>query len=368
MTKLRGTPTRRLCIVMAAAAALALAACSSGSSTGSTGSTGSTTTARGTRTVNVGFTIHPKGSKLSIAFVNSGEANAYGAEMKAVAVAWAAKNHVSLTDMDSNFSPDTELDLIQNAISSGKYNAISTLPLDPHLLCTILTKTAPDDGIMVSSLNSPVCDADTEAGDIDAGWTPGLLNVSYPGAAKQALISLAQKCAQLAPGPQQVTMITGPAYLSDTADAMTAFKAIPNFTINQQLISQNIDTADGLSLTQTALLSHPKTSLIYTLYGSVSAGVVTALQDAGKTAGKVKVCGVAGGTTADITDLREGWITAEAVNDPKKFVIASLQSILNAWNGIASPRVVDLGAAGQVVPYTQPEILTQATASQIAPY
>lgn len=361
MTRLYGTRARAAGIAVVAAAALALAACSSGATTGST------TAASGTRTVNVGFSIHPKGSKLSIAFINSGEGNAYGAEMKAVAEAWASKNHVSLTDMDSNFSPDTQLNLLQDAISSGKYNAIATLPLDPHLLCTILTKTAPRAGIIVSSLNSPVCDADTKAGDVDAGWSPGLLNVSYPGAAGQALTALAQKCAQEVPGRQQVLMITGPAYLSDTTDAIQAFKAIPTFNVDQQLISNNYDTADGLSLTQTALQSHPQTSLIYTDYGSISAGVVTALRSAGK-AGKVKVCGVAGGTTADIADLRAGWITAEVVNDPKRFVTASLQSILNAWNGIPSPRVVDLNSAGKVVPYGEPEILTQATASQITPY
>ena len=369
-SRLPGTRKGLLALTTAAVLALGLAACSnSPSSTGSSATSadgpGSTSSAAsGTRSVNVGFTIHPAGSKLSIAFIDLGESNTYGAEMATVAKTWAAANDVSLTVFDANFSADTELDLIQNAISSGKYNAIATLPLDPNLMCNILSKTAPAANIMVSLLNTPICNAITKVGDVDAGWTRGTLNVSYPGALGSGVLALAQKCAALAPGPQKVAMITGPATAGSTIDALKAFRSIPTFTITQDLITPDFSDADGVSLTETALQSHPDTTIIFTVGGPLSVGAASVLRAQGLV-GKVKVCGLSGGTIADIAALKAGGISVEEIGDPQVFVTASLLSLKEAWDGIASPRVITLNSAGQVAPYSVPEILTPSTASQI---
>ena len=357
-------------LATAALLALSLAACSntpssSGSSAASSaGPGGASSGTSGSRPVNVGYTIHPAGSKLSIAFIDLGESNTYGAKMASVASAWAAANDVNLTVFDANFSADTELDLIQDAISSGKYNAIATLPLDPNLLCNILSKKAPAANIMVSLLNTPICGAITKVGDVDAGWTPGTLNVSYPGALGSGVLALAQKCATLAPGPQKVAMITGPPTAGSTIDALEAFRSIPTFTITQDLITPDFSDAAGVSLTQTALESHPDTTIVFTVGGPLSVGVASVLRSEGLS-GKVKICGLSGGTTQDIAALKAGEITVEEIGDPQVFVTASLLSLKDAWDGMASPRVITLSPAGQVAPYTTPEILTPSTASEM---
>ncbi len=67
--------------------------------------------------------------KVSIAFLTFAVANSYDQPMLAAAKAAAASEHASLTVLDANNNPATQLSQLQDATSSGKYNGIITEPI-----------------------------------------------------------------------------------------------------------------------------------------------------------------------------------------------------------------------------------------------
>ena len=61
----------------------------------------------------------------------------------------AAKKYGVTVDMfDSNWTPATQFNQAQNAISSGKYQAILAEMNDGNQACAILSKEAPAKGVM----------------------------------------------------------------------------------------------------------------------------------------------------------------------------------------------------------------------------
>ena len=67
--------------------------------------------------------------KLEIAYLSFAVANSYDAPMLAAAKAAAAAGNANLTVFDANLVPADQVKQLQDAVASGKYDAIITQPL-----------------------------------------------------------------------------------------------------------------------------------------------------------------------------------------------------------------------------------------------
>ena len=124
---------RSAAIAAVAVATLALAACSTPAAGGASDDSG-------------------KGKTLQIAYISFAVANTYDAPMLAEAQKVADANNAQLTVLDGNLDPNTQVQLIQDAIASGQYDGMITQPIfGPAILDVV--KQAIDAGITVVNID-----------------------------------------------------------------------------------------------------------------------------------------------------------------------------------------------------------------------
>ena len=93
---------------------------------------------------------------LKIAFVSAGLSLPTGTQQKKGVEEVAKKYGATVTTFDSQFDPTRQFGLIQNVVSSGKYNVLVTLPIVGQQLCTILTTSCWRNAAPPAGRRSPV--------------------------------------------------------------------------------------------------------------------------------------------------------------------------------------------------------------------
>jgi ribose transport system substrate-binding protein len=348
--------------------AFTASACSSSSNASSPGGSASSSTGK-TVSINVGAAkpIELSGSP-RIAYFVAGSTNAYEvAIMKAARAAAAKVPGATITFFDPNFSAATQLNQIQDAIATKKYNAFIVQPNDGQLLCTVLTKTAPADNIAVIALDSPLC-GQASAPTWASQYTPGLLQFVGIYTSDLETQYLEWMAAQN-PGPQKVIALTGPALFPNTPMAESALKNVqakyPNFKLVAQAAT-DFSTLEGQQKTLPLLTANPGVTIVYSVYSDITQGVAAAIKQAGLS-GKVKVYDI-GLSSWDVGALKDGQLAGSLSTDyPIYDANETLNALQEAFSGKAPPHVV----ANDGYPYTQylangdtkPIIITPSTVS-----
>lgn len=167
----------RLLAVAVCAALIAACGSSSSSSSSSTSAASASTTASSS------------GKPVKIAFLSFAVANTYDAPMLAAAKSAAASNGATLTVLDANNDPATQLSQLEAATSSGQYNALIVEPIfGPGLITAVEAaihkgiKVANVDEILGSNLTSHAAEVPGLAANIvfvsyDLGYRMGELTV-----------------------------------------------------------------------------------------------------------------------------------------------------------------------------------------------
>lgn len=321
----RGQQARPRLLLLAVAGVLtaALAACSSGGSSSGSSSGGSKPI---TLTGGSGPLVKPSGghslSSLNLAVFYNPTNNAYIAAYNRTAPAVAKQLGIKLTVFDA---PDeaTQLNQIQTAEASGRYNAWVVAAVDPDQECKLLLSIGKKVPLLV--LNQGLCGHNT--------YTPG--TVSFVGSqTRQVFSQFFNYISHQNPGGGQIALLTGPALNYNTNNCEAGFKAMlkahPNFTTvaNEQL---DYTQAQAFTATTDLLHSHPGVKIIITDYSDMTVGAARAVHQAGQT-GKIQVYDL-GASTQAIQDVEAGEITMSDPLLPVTEMAASIKAMVRYWEG-----------------------------------
>jgi ribose transport system substrate-binding protein len=239
----------------------------------------------------------------------------------------------TMTQFDGQGSATTQLNQIQDALQSGKYNAAIAAPIDGQLTCQDLSKQAAQAGWLVAIPNLALCGRGNDVGP--ALRAPGTL--TYVGGTEQPDYwrSYLTWIAQQNPGPQQVLALTDPpAPFPLTTNFQTALDAVQKAYPNFKVVGEDSTdlTVAGAFQKMTALIqAHPSATVLITMFSTETQGAVQALQAAGKL-GKIKIYDK-GTTPWAAAALRKGTIVASSPERAVTSTATMLQAILNAREG-----------------------------------
>jgi ABC-type sugar transport system substrate-binding protein len=352
---------RRL-LGLCAAAGVAVAICAPGSGA-STGQTFKIPVGGGQY-----VTVHKGPVKIALFLPGSGNTwliNAIDQAKKEAAISGAQVT----TFIGGDFVESTEYAQIQDAITSGKYNGIVVLWAYGAQTCHLLTQSAPSAGILVSTIDFPICGLFAKEGN--AQVPPGVLN--YVGGTYEVSTMAAwlNRLAQINTGPQQVVVFNGPAVNPLTINTKTALTAFLPHHSNWSIVGQeytDYSITKGFTDAQNVLQAHPGVTLILSPESDVTTGIIRALKAAGKI-GKVKVAEL-GGNSQSIAEIKSGELEMTVAQYPRSEIMASVASIVNAIeHGRVGPRF--LQNAGHPLDAGQkpgaPELVTKANVNTYTP-
>lgn len=248
----RHRDVRLLTVVAPLVCAAVIAGCGSSSSSSKTSSTNKSTSS----------TASSSGKPAKIAFLSFAVANTYDAPMLAAAKSAAASSGATLTVLDANNNPATQLSQLEAATTSGSYNALIVEPIfGPGLVNAV--EAAISKGIKVANVDETLGSNYTT----DASPVPGLsANIVFVSS------DLGSKMGKLA-----VEACAAKHYSPCTVGFLYDFKATPfdialrqgfNSAIaghNVQVVTEGQDQytiTGGANASQTMMAAHPNLDLI----------------------------------------------------------------------------------------------------------
>jgi len=279
-----------------------------------------------------------KGEPLKIAEFDYGQQVPYNVALAKGVRDAAAANGAEVTMFDARINPATQRNQIQNALASGRFNAMIVVAVDGDAVCQQVSRDIPAAGIPVVVLADEICGRDANSGD--ELWNPG--TVAYVGEDNASLYrGFMDKVLEQVGGRGEAIAVVGPPAVSvtkvfaqtvrDTAAANPGFKladvAYTDFT-----------SASALTRTQNLLNAHPDADAIVMMYGGQLPGVVQAVKQAGRS-DAVKVFDI-GGAGPDKAAILAGDLAFSAPFYPQTegYCAADMLAALHAGRKV--PRVV----------------------------
>jgi ribose transport system substrate-binding protein len=238
-------PVRLLAVAVAAALALIISACSNPS----------------TSTSSTSATINPQGKKLSIGFFGFAKANSFAQATWAGIQEYAQTHNATATFVDSNFDGPTQVNELQDAVISKRYNVVIVQANDGTAMVEPV-RQAVAAGITVVIEFTPVGGQYNTA----APQVPGTINIIDPPTVNgQGLAKLGlEACKTVTTGKCQVAYLQGFAdYPLDTARtnaAVAALKAGGADVISNLVGGYTQDS--GRAAMQDLLQAHPNVNVV----------------------------------------------------------------------------------------------------------
>jgi len=306
---------------------------------------------------------------LNIAFVASGLQTPLGvAEQKGVEKV-ASEHDIPVTTFDGLLEPNKQYSLFQNVIGSGKYNVIITNPTGGEQACEILSKTAPEKGIVVVVMDNPICGLEFESAKGDGLWAPGTLASAGMITNIEGLQAQADACAKETGGGEAI-LINGNPEVPSSKLLTEAYKNT-DLKIVADYATKNYEASESLEETAAGLTAHPDVSVIATIFPPLTEAAMQAVRSAGKTPGvDVKFCNLPGGTEKMLDFVKSGEVTVDNYVNNEWISIAATQSVIDAVEGKEVPRVIVPGTDGKIEKSGTtiwPTIITKANVDQFEP-
>ncbi|BEP13873.1 sugar ABC transporter substrate-binding protein [Acidothermaceae bacterium B102] len=282
-----------------------------------------------------------------IAYFPAGNENNYLTIRGAALNAAVAKiPGATVTTFNADWDATKQLNMIQSAITSKKFNAFVVDTDDGPGECKILTTTAPAANIAVVDLSGPICGLSSKPNGRDqvANGTIGAVGNNSILAVHDYLKYMIKNN----PGPQKVIVVTGPPLHPLTPEIDAALALIksedPQFQIVAN-VSTDFSTLQGQQKTAPLLVAHPDATIIFSAYADITVGALTAIKAAGKS-GKIKVYDQFG-SKAIVADIKSGTVAATTGGYPAGSAQAGIEMIRLAFQGKQGPRI-QLGDGGPV--------------------
>jgi ribose transport system substrate-binding protein len=274
--------------------AMFVAACSSG--TASTAPSTAASAAAPSTAASAAAVPSANDKTLEIAYLSFAVANSYDAPMLAAAKAAAAAGNANLTVFDANLDPATQVKQLQDAVASGKYDAIITQPLygagmveDVKKAIAAGIKVGNIDQVLGADMTTP--DSQIEGLSSNVAFVPSELG-------KKIGNLVVTACADVKANPCNVGYIWSvKAAALDVALKKAFDEAIashPEIKVVSDSGESFYTTALGLKAAQDIVAAHPDVSVIVSADQAIT-GAVTAVKDIKD---KVRLVGYGGGAVA----------------------------------------------------------------------
>jgi len=314
--------------------------------------------------VGTGKPVQMKTGPLKIGVFMNAMSNTWQKNITQHEIARAKKYGYSVTVQDFNYDQQKMLNAMQTAVTNKTYDAWIVNPIDGVASCNMLTKTAPQNNIVVAVTGTPICGRDLNPAD--HLWSPGTYSQTSVAPSwdyYQRWFAATQKAN---PGAQKVALVLGPANNgADIAAVETAkrfMKAHPEFQVTDYLYG-DFTAPTAFSQVQTYLQAHPDTTLLMSIYSpDLSQGTVKAVQSLGKT-GKVKISDM-GGSQYTVDQIKAGGIQLTLPYYPGLSGDLAVESIHDAQMGKTPPiRVYDEVPGG----LAKAQVITSANVGSFKP-
>ena len=288
--------------------------------------------------IGAGKTISVEGPP-HIAYFPGGSGDVYLAK-RAEHIVEAVKDipGATLATFDSNWNPQRQLNMLENAIASGKYNAFIVDTSDGDGQCKTLTQDAPGANIAVVNVSTAICGLymKPDGRDAVADGTIGAVGNNSINAIHNYLNYMADHNS----GKQKVLVVTGPLLhpLAPQIDAAVEMikKERPEFEIVAN-VKTDFSMIDGYNKIQPLLVAHPDTTVIFCANSDLTMGALKAVKEAGLE-GKVAIYSQYGNKII-VDAIEDGTVKATTGGYPVGSVDAALHMIRSAFEGKPFDRV-----------------------------
>lgn len=244
---------------------------------------------------------------------------------------------LELTTFDSKFDPLVQMQQVQNAIQSGKFDAFVVDPFDGNAMCPVLTEDAVEAGIVVVTAAVTMCDH-VKVDEGEDAWAPGTLaQIGYQGGVSAVEQFLAEVNERAGEGNHETIALLGPELNASSIAFVEAIRqseesgAIPNLDIKHQVYT-DFSTAQGQAKVQALLQANPGIDTIVSLYSDVTVGAINAVAKAGL-ADQVKIYDQ-GGSSQSVQAVKDGTLEFTTAFHPYRLGEESVQIIFDAFNGV----------------------------------
>jgi ribose transport system substrate-binding protein len=260
-------------------------------------------------TMSTAASAAPSNSNLRIAYFTDALSNVYLTTATTAAQKAAKKVGAQLDVFNGNYSSATQLTQIQDAIASGKYQALVVEAIDGSAVCKPLLAAAKS-GMIVSIFNAPIC------GNGRSLYTKG--TIGYFGGNDYEYGQLAGKeMIKALHGKGTVASVTGPAASSIvqvTEEGLVAeLKKAPGIKLVAEEDGE-WDAADGLTATQDIVSANPNIQGIVYGVDQMAIPSIKYLVGDGKIGG-IKIVSL-GATTNAASAIRAGHMYAGVIQLP----------------------------------------------------
>jgi ribose transport system substrate-binding protein len=328
---------RYLATLVVIALAAMLGACGgsdSSSDDGGSGGGASTSADAGKATIDLGDgqQVTVDRGKPKIAFFTAGSSNDILKVVNSTAQDVAGRLGVELQVFDPGFDAAKQFNQIQNELQRKRYDAFIVTPLNGDQQCKLLTRQAPDAGIVVSTMIVPICGRTYNRGE--QIWATGTLNFIEGHDLQDYQDGWMRQVDRMLRGEHHVGVLLGPPLIGLSRTFKKALDEMadrrPDLHIDAEL-ETDYTTPDGLAKTQTMLQAHPEIDVILCVYSDLARGAIKAIQAAGKQ-GQIQVFDE-GGSNADIAQIKSGDLTATSEFNPIADSTIAIQEMVNAFAG-----------------------------------
>lgn len=272
---------------------------------------------------------------LKVAFFSSGTSNEYLKVAIEEAQDLAAEEGFLLDVFDGQWDAKVQFDQMQSALTSGKYNAFAVEAIDGNLACDILTKDAPEAGVLVTVFNVPLCGRATNSGD--EVWEPGTVTF-VGGQTPEVYQAWVDEVIAAHPDGAEIALISGPPLSANTinfVEASEAFKEDPKFEI---VASQTTDytTPEGFAAAQTMIQANPGVNVIMSNYTGMTRGVIQA------TAGTDVAVYDFGGDQWALDNVKSGVLSGTVMMLPRLEAREAVQALVDLVEGNEVEQFINL--------------------------
>jgi ribose transport system substrate-binding protein len=263
--------------------------------------------------------------EFKIAFFTDAQDNSYLQAAVAAAKEHAAERGVEMDVIDAGWDANKQLGQVQDAVSSGQYDALVVESVDGEVLCDDLTAAAEE--MVVSIYNAPIC------GDYDDLYTEGTIGFFGPDNYQLGQL-MGKEIAEALDGSGQVGYVSGPVQVGIVAattdgvkDALGKYPAI-------ELVAEldgAWDAAKGLAATQDLVNSHPDVDgLIYGV-DQMAVPSIDWLKKSGNL-GDIKIVTL-GGSKEGFQLIEDGVIHSSVNSLPREEALYGLQAAIDTLEG-----------------------------------
>jgi ribose transport system substrate-binding protein len=294
---------------------------------------------------------------LKIAYFSAGTSNSYLQASIDEAKKVAEEIGADLDVFDGEFTAQTQFDQMQQALTSGKYNAFVVEPNDGNLVCDILTNEAPEKDVLVSVFNLPICGRATKLGD--ETYQPG--TITYVGGQTLDVYQAwVQDVIDSHPDGAKIGLISGPDLNANSIcffEAAKAFEDVEGFEVVAQQTT-DYTTPKAFDAAQTMLRANPEMDIIMSNFSGMTRGVVEAAEG-----NDVEIYDFGGDEWA-LSNVKSGNLAGSVMMLPRQETREAIEAVAAYVEGEDVPPFINLTESDTLpgTPFATPENVSKFTA------